>query len=120
VSTCAPLKQRDNRQEETIFGGAPAEQVFAPVVVAPGAEISRAPRNYPLVLLPHGTGGSAVHMMWLGYYLAARGYIVAAVNHRSGANQIVSVIDLSITIRLEGGQRRAGGSGALTTLGGNA
>ena len=68
-------------KEETIFGGAPAEQVFAPVVVAPDAEISRASLKYPLVLLSHGTGGSAVQMMWLGHYLAARGYIVAAVNH---------------------------------------
>lgn len=68
-------------KEETIFGGAPSEQVFAPVVVAPDAEISRASRSYPLVLLSHGTGGSALQMMWLGYYLAARGYIVAAINH---------------------------------------
>lgn len=68
-------------KEETIFGGAPEKQVFAPVTVAPDADISRAARKYPLVLLSHGTGGSAVQMMWLGYYLAARGYIVAAVNH---------------------------------------
>jgi predicted dienelactone hydrolase len=68
-------------KEESIFGGSPAEQVFASVVVAPDAEISRVSRNYPLVLLSHGTGGSAVQMMWLGYYLASRGYIAAAVNH---------------------------------------
>lgn len=76
-------------KEETIFGGAPAEQLFAPVTVAPDAEISTASRNYPLVLLSHGTGGSAVQIMWLGYYLAARGYIVAAVNHHgnTGAEQ---------------------------------
>jgi hypothetical protein len=29
-------------KEETIFGGAPAEQLFARIVVAPDAEISRA------------------------------------------------------------------------------
>ena len=76
-------------KEEIIFGGAPAEQVFAPVAVAPDAEISRASRKYPLALLSHGTGGSALQMMWLGYYLAARGYIVAAVNHHgnTGAEQ---------------------------------
>jgi predicted dienelactone hydrolase len=76
-------------KEETIFGGSPAEQVFVPIVVAPDAEISRASHNYPFVLLSHGTGGSALQMMWLGYYLAARGYIVAAVNHHgnTGAEQ---------------------------------
>ena len=35
----------------------------------------------PLVVLSHGTGGSALQMMWLGRRLAARGYIVAAVDH---------------------------------------
>jgi predicted dienelactone hydrolase len=68
-------------KEETIFGGPPDREVFAPVIVAPGAEISNTKQKYPLVLLSHGTGGSAVQMMWLGYYLASRGYIVAAVNH---------------------------------------
>jgi predicted dienelactone hydrolase len=67
--------------EEKIFGGPPDREVFAPVTVAPGAEISDTKQKYPIVLLSHGTGGSAVQMMWLGYYLASRGYIVAAVNH---------------------------------------
>lgn len=73
-------------KEETIFGGTDEKQVFAPVTVAPDAAISRAARKYPLVLLSHGTGGSAVQMMWLGYYLAARGYIVAAVNHHGNTS----------------------------------
>jgi predicted dienelactone hydrolase len=66
---------------ETIFGGPPERELFAPVTVQGGADISNAKQQYPLVLLSHGTGGSAVQMMWLGHYLAARGYIVAAVNH---------------------------------------
>jgi len=37
--------------------------------------------TYPLVALSHGTGGSAMQMAWLGTYLAARGYIVVAINH---------------------------------------
>src|ERR1041385_6373262 len=68
-------------KEETIFGGAPETEVFTPLTVAPAADISTARRKYPLILLSHGTGGSAIQIMWLGYYLAARGYIVAAVNH---------------------------------------
>jgi len=68
-------------KEETIFGGPPEKEIFVPVTVAPAAELSRAARKYPLVLLSHGTGGSAIQMMWLGYYLASRGYVAAAVNH---------------------------------------
>ena len=68
-------------KEETIFGGPREKEIFVPVTVAPGAELSRAARRCPLIVMSHGTGGSAVMMMWLGYYLASRGYIVAAVNH---------------------------------------
>ncbi|HXQ37593.1 MAG TPA: prolyl oligopeptidase family serine peptidase, partial [Anaerolineales bacterium] len=68
-------------QPETIFGGPPEREIFAPVTVARAAEISSTTRKYPLVLLSHGTGGAAIQMMWLGHYLASRGYIVAAVNH---------------------------------------
>ena len=68
-------------KSETIFGGPPDKEVFAPVTVATDAEISRKSQKYPLILVSHGTGGSAIQMMWLGYYLASRGFIVAAVNH---------------------------------------
>jgi predicted dienelactone hydrolase len=37
--------------------------------------------RFPLIVLSHGTGGSAQIMSWLGRGLAARSYIVAAVNH---------------------------------------
>jgi predicted dienelactone hydrolase len=68
-------------KEETIFGGPPDKQLFVPVTVAPAAEVSPNSQKYPLILLSHGTGGSALQMMWLGYYLASHGYIAAAVNH---------------------------------------
>src|SRR6266478_2508264 len=68
-------------QTETLFGGPSETQLFTSITVADGAELSPTSEKYPLVLLSHGTGGSAVMMMWLGYYLAERGYIVAAVNH---------------------------------------
>jgi predicted dienelactone hydrolase len=67
--------------KETIFGGPEAERLFVPVDVAPAAPLSRRAQNYPVGVLSHGTGGSAIMMMWLGRYLAAHGYIVAAVNH---------------------------------------
>ena len=48
---------------------------------AMGATMSSTPQKLPLILLSHGTGGSAASMAWLAESLAAHGYIVAAVNH---------------------------------------
>ena len=45
------------------------------------AEISTKHGKYPLVVLSHGTGGSAMQLSWLAETLASNGYIVAAVNH---------------------------------------
>jgi predicted dienelactone hydrolase len=39
----------------------------------------------PLIVLSHGTGGSALQMMWLARRLAARGYVVAAVDHHGNS-----------------------------------
>jgi predicted dienelactone hydrolase len=48
---------------------------------AKDATLAPAFSKFPLIALSHGTGGSAMQMAWLGTYLAARGYIVVAVNH---------------------------------------
>lgn len=48
---------------------------------APDAALAPSPAKLPLILLSHGTGGSAMSIAWLGTALAAHGYIVAAVNH---------------------------------------
>ncbi|HXY23728.1 MAG TPA: alpha/beta hydrolase [Candidatus Acidoferrum sp.] len=48
---------------------------------APDAPFAAAPAKFPLILLSHGTGGSALMMAWLGTALASHGYIAAAVNH---------------------------------------
>jgi predicted dienelactone hydrolase len=48
-----------------------------PVFVAPGV----APGRHPLVLLSHGSGGSADTLGWLSAGLVARGAMVLAVNH---------------------------------------
>ncbi len=45
------------------------------------APIAAAPRKFPVVMLSHGTGGSAMQMAWLGTVLARHGYIAVAVNH---------------------------------------
>jgi predicted dienelactone hydrolase len=44
-------------------------------------DAKRADAQFPIILLSHGTGGSAEIMAWLGAGLASRGYVVAAVNH---------------------------------------
>src|SRR5690242_14939219 len=58
----------------------PAESpLFQVGSAAPGAKF--APGKFPLIVLSHGTGGSAVMLGWLGTTLAAHGYVAAAVNH---------------------------------------
>lgn len=49
--------------------------------VAIDAPLSRRRAKYPLLLLSHGTGGSADSLDWLGAALAAAGYVVAGANH---------------------------------------
>jgi predicted dienelactone hydrolase len=40
-----------------------------------------APGKHPLILLSHGTGGSAESLAWLARALAAHGFMVAGANH---------------------------------------
>jgi len=55
--------------------------VFLAGKAAPKATLALTPEKFPLIMLSHGTGGSAMSIAWLGTALAAHGYIVAAVNH---------------------------------------
>lgn len=48
---------------------------------AQDATLASAPARFPMIVLSHGTGGSAMQMAWLGTALAAKGYIAVAVNH---------------------------------------
>lgn len=45
------------------------------------AAMAPALEKFPLILLSHGTGGSAMQMAWIGTALARAGYIAVAVNH---------------------------------------
>jgi predicted dienelactone hydrolase len=49
--------------------------------VAQGAPIMAGHKKLPLVVVSHGTGGSAAALSWLAETLVSNGYIVAAVNH---------------------------------------
>lgn len=68
-------------QEQTHDIGAPWHPIFAGHPVAPHTPLDSSRTRYPLLLISHGTGGSADSLDWLGANLAAQGYIVAAVNH---------------------------------------
>lgn len=54
---------------------------FALEPVALGAAPAARPQRLPLLLLSHGTGGSALSLSWLARALAAQGYLVAGVDH---------------------------------------
>lgn len=61
--------------------GPPDAPLFAAGEVADGAPLVAAPATLPLVVLSHGTGGSAMQMAWLATRLAADGSVAAAVDH---------------------------------------
>ncbi len=63
------------------FVGPPNMPLFSAGRAAKDATLAPAFEKFPLIALSHGTGGSAMQMAWLGTYLAARGYVVVAVNH---------------------------------------
>ncbi|MGF6746936.1 putative dienelactone hydrolase [Paraburkholderia sp. MM5482-R1] len=72
----------DAAQPETPHDiGAPGHPMFVGHAAADDAPLSAAQPKYPLLLLSHGTGGSADSLDWLAASLAAQGYIVAGVNH---------------------------------------
>ncbi len=68
-------------EEKDQYVGPPDAPLFFAGRAAKDATFAPSFGTYPLVALSHGTGGSASQMAWLGTYLAARGYIVVAVNH---------------------------------------
>lgn len=75
VAPSAPLKAPD-------YGTPPDfSKYFVSNPLADAAEISREVQKYPLIVMSHGSTSSALSLDWIGYYLATRGYIVAAVNH---------------------------------------
>jgi predicted dienelactone hydrolase len=61
--------------------GGPGHPLFEAGDTAADAPIAQAPKKFPVVMLSHGTGGSAMQMAWLGTVLARHGYIAVGVNH---------------------------------------
>ena len=67
--------------EEPQWIGPAAAPVARAGEAAPDAALPPSPRRFPLIVISHGTGGSASAMAWLGARLARRGFIAVAVNH---------------------------------------
>ncbi len=55
--------------------------VFEFGVNAPDAPMAATDRRLPLILVSHGTGGSAAQLSWLAETLAGQGFLVAGVDH---------------------------------------
>lgn len=58
----------------------PPDPYFDPGGIRPGAALADG-GPYPVVLLSHGTGGTAESLGWLARALAAQGYAVIGANH---------------------------------------
>lgn len=71
----------DSAKEQDIFIGPPDTPLFFAGRAAPDAEFASDPETFPLVMLSHGTGGTARQHAWLAEALCRHGYIVAGVNH---------------------------------------
>ncbi len=67
--------------ERTQTIGAPGHPLFIAGSAAPGAPFARSPKQFPLILLSHGTGGTAKQLAWLGTALARAGFIAVAIDH---------------------------------------
>ncbi len=71
----------ENAVETQQMIGPPDAPLFLAGKAAEHAAMAPALDERPLIVLSHGTGGSAMQMAWLGTALARAGYIAAAVNH---------------------------------------
>lgn len=61
--------------------GAPGHALFIAGSAAPDAPLASAPKRFPMILLSHGTGGSARQLAWLGTALARAGFVAVAIDH---------------------------------------
>ena len=71
----------ENAVETQQVIGTPDAPLLLAGKAAEHAAMAPALNKWPLIVLSHGTGGSAMQMAWLGIALARAGYIAVAVNH---------------------------------------
>jgi predicted dienelactone hydrolase len=67
--------------EEPQVIGPPDGPLFLAGGAALNAPIANSQVKFPVVMLSHGTGGSAMQLAWLGSVLARHGFIAVGVNH---------------------------------------
>lgn len=83
-----------DRVEQELVVGPPGLPIFRRGWVARDAPfVLPTDSRLPLVVLSHGTGGSAESFSWLAEHLAARGYLVAGVTHHGNS---IEADDLSV------------------------
>lgn len=61
--------------------GPPDQPLFEAGKASPHAAFAPSLEPFPLILLSHGSGGSAQQLAWLGTALARAGFLAAAVDH---------------------------------------
>jgi predicted dienelactone hydrolase len=71
----------ENAVETQQVIGPPDAPLLLAGKAAAHAPMAPALEKWPLIVLSHGTGGSAMQMAWLGTALARAGFVAAAVNH---------------------------------------
>lgn len=71
----------DTAIETKQFVGDAEHPLFVAGSAMPHADFAPHLERLPLILISHGTGGSALQMAWLGTALARAGYIAVAVDH---------------------------------------
>lgn len=79
VTVWYPAAESAVETEQTL--GPPGQPLFVAGQAMPHAAFAPSLEPFPLVLLSHGTGGSAGQMAWLGTRLARAGFVAAAVDH---------------------------------------
>jgi predicted dienelactone hydrolase len=72
---------QEGSPQTEILAGPPAAPWFTLGPAARDAPLRAGPKRFPVILLSHGTGGSALSLGWLGRRLAAEGLVVLAPNH---------------------------------------
>jgi len=76
-----PVNADGKVYEEPQVIGPPGGALFLAGGAAVDAPIATSQAKFPVVMLSHGTGGSAMQLAWLGTVLARHGYIAVGINH---------------------------------------
>ena len=88
LPTCIWYPAGEDAPVEDRFAGPPDRPHFRTGRVAIDATVPRGDRPHPLVVLSHGTGGTAEQLGWLATALAAEGFVAIAPDHHGNtANQ---------------------------------